>query len=123
LNDDLPILDQAMISALLQLETPGKPSVLLPIVDTFLADAARHLDSIRAGSRTGDTEAISLAAHSLKGTAGSLGAARLAKVALDIESHRSGVVSETTVDALEDTLTLTRSAYDDLARTLQPGSR
>ncbi len=57
------------------------------IVSLFLEDCPARLDEIRTGIASGNAEAVRVAAHTLKGAAGNLGAARVVAAARSMESR------------------------------------
>lgn len=54
--------------------TVGSPELLDQIIDDYVATAARLIASVREATERGDLKAIELAAHSLKGSSGQMGA-------------------------------------------------
>ncbi len=67
-------LNMEVIDELLALSDEGDPELLIDLIQMYLADAPTKLDSIQIGVETGDWERVERAAHSLKGSAGNLGA-------------------------------------------------
>lgn len=70
---------------------------LLEIIDLFIAQGRERIAMAQEGVATGDAKAIIAAAHSLKSSAGNLGAAPLGVCAADIERRGSAGAS---IDAL-----------------------
>ncbi len=55
------------------------------LVDTFLDEAPRLIEELRAALRVGDSEAFRRAAHSLKSNGATFGAGRLSQQARELE--------------------------------------
>ena len=55
------------------------------LVRTFATDSAQRVDAVRAAAAAGDADALRRAAHSFKGSAGNMGALRLAELCRLIE--------------------------------------
>ncbi|HZH40649.1 MAG TPA: response regulator, partial [Gemmatimonadales bacterium] len=68
-----------------ELTEAGAADALGPILDTFLADAPKRMETLIAAVRSGDTTAIAKGAHAFKSAAATIGAAGLAKMLADIE--------------------------------------
>ncbi len=64
-----------------------KPEVVTELVDNFLTTAGERLATIREALEQGDGRALQTAAHSLKGSSGTLGAAGMARLCADLESR------------------------------------
>ena len=64
----------------------GDPEFVAELIDEFLEDAPRQLESLRTAASAGDAEAARRAAHTLKGNARTFGAAELAARCLEAES-------------------------------------
>lgn len=89
-------LDPGALAHLLEI-TGGDEAFVDELVDTFFDDAATQLDSLRAAAATQgtDPEVLVRPAHSLKSSAASVGAARLAELCRELEAAaRSGTVSD-----------------------------
>ncbi len=67
-----------------------RPQVISGLVDNFLSSAADRLEAIRAAVGNGDKQALEQAAHSLKGSCGTLGAARMAGMCASLVSWAQG---------------------------------
>ena len=82
---ETPVLDRAVIDDMV--EHIGADA-LRPVIELFVGESRRYVTLIRQGATAGDTagrEAARRAAHSLKSSAGQLGAAALAEAAAGIE--------------------------------------
>ena len=80
-------LDPAVIERLRQLTPPGEPDVLVEILTVFLADVPRRIDHLKTSWREGKAAEVQRAAHSLKGSAGNIGAGSLYAVCREIDER------------------------------------
>lgn len=71
-----PVLsvDDQVLAALRALSGPQEPNALAEVIDLFLSSTAVLLDSMANSVRKKDGRSLEAAAHSLKGSAGNLGA-------------------------------------------------
>jgi len=100
---DPAVLDPAVIATLRQLTPPGEPDVLTEVLQMFLDEFPPRMDRLRNAWASKNIEEMYRAAHSLKGSAGNVGAQRLMKVCSQLdEMGRSGDLTDTAllVDAL-----------------------
>jgi CheY-like chemotaxis protein/HPt (histidine-containing phosphotransfer) domain-containing protein len=81
----LPILDDASIAALRDPDLGGDPEFLVEVVEAFFSDTPPRIESVKTSLAGGDSETLGRAAHSLKGSSGNFGAARLQALCADIE--------------------------------------
>lgn len=70
---------------LLRLRRLGGRSLLTRMIDIFLENAPKRIEAARVGGESGDLEAVKEAMHSLKSSAGNLGAVGLQELARNIE--------------------------------------
>jgi two-component system, sensor histidine kinase and response regulator len=101
------VIDGAVIDGLRALARPGKPSPLARALDRFLETTPAIVASIRAHADCGDAEALWRAAHSLKSSAGALGAKQLSVRCAEIELRARD-------DGIEAALPLVEFLDDDL---------
>lgn len=71
------VLDMSVIDELLALSDDGDPELLLDLIGIFLDDGPAKVAAITQGLQQQDFEKMERAAHSLKGSAGNLGALAL----------------------------------------------
>ena len=83
---DQPLLDQDQLDLLRAALDPGALRAMLAQLPAAAADA---LAAITAALAAGDLDGARKAAHVLKGSCSSLGAARLAEIARDTELDRA----------------------------------
>jgi two-component system sensor histidine kinase/response regulator len=79
------VLDAAVLAGLRELREPGQPDPLAEVADLFLQDSPPRLAKIKQHYEEKDATLLERVAHSLKGSAGNLGARRLAGFCADIE--------------------------------------
>jgi HPt (histidine-containing phosphotransfer) domain-containing protein len=100
---DEAVLDPAVIETLRKLTPPGEPDVLEEILRMFLTEVPPRLDRLRNAWAAGNIEGVRRAAHSLKGSAGNIGANRLYAVCRQLDDQgKTGDLSAATelIDAL-----------------------
>ncbi len=78
-----PGLELEVISNLYQL----RPAVVADLVHNFLSSAAHRVSLIRKAVGTADDQALRRAAHSLKGSSGTMGAHRMAELCAELETR------------------------------------
>jgi CheY-like chemotaxis protein/HPt (histidine-containing phosphotransfer) domain-containing protein len=81
------ILDPSALQSLRALQRPGRPDVLGRIIDMFNSDAPRLLGEMKVAAAANDTEAMRLAAHTLKSTCTNVGAVALSATCREIEQY------------------------------------
>ena len=88
-----PSLDETILNDLKTLGGDDDPEFFLTLVDQFLEDLPRHLESIQQALNDQDHEALVKAAHTCKGSSRSIGATILADISYTLESMgREGTV-------------------------------
>lgn len=81
----LPVLDESAVASLRDPGFGGDPEFLAEVVAAFFSDSPSRIEALRAGLSAGDSKAVALAAHSLKGSSGTFGAARMQTLCAEIE--------------------------------------
>jgi HPt (histidine-containing phosphotransfer) domain-containing protein len=74
-------IDLSMVQELLDLCDENDLALLAELIEMFLADAPARIRAIVDGCADGDFEQVERAAHSLKGSAGNLGAVEVLNLA------------------------------------------
>lgn len=93
-STQVEVVDDSVLESYRGLQEEGEPDLVTELIDIFLDDLPSRLAAIRSAVDLGDPKAIRLAAHSLKGGAASIGAARLAALSAALEAQgRSGEVA------------------------------
>lgn len=101
--DPTPVLDDAVLRSLRLLTAAGEPDVLAEVLQLFLREVPPRIDRLRIAWGAGNIEEMCRAAHSLKGSAGNIGARRLFAVCRQLDdSGRAGdlATAGSLVDAL-----------------------
>ena len=82
---EAPVLAPAVIESLRQLTPPGEPDVLQEVLQMFLDEVPPRMDRLRNAITAGNIQEVYRTAHSLKGSAGNIGAERLFGVCKQID--------------------------------------
>lgn len=85
--DVLAVLEASAIAALRDPELGGDDAFLVEVIQAFLDDSPQHVQAIQASYAAGDAPAMMRAAHSLKGSCGNFGAARLHTLCAELEQR------------------------------------
>ncbi len=80
------VLDADALARLAELDPKGESQLLQRVMKTFLTSAGRLSAQLEAGRASGDRAAIRMAAHTLKSSAGYIGALQLARCCVRLES-------------------------------------
>lgn len=81
------VLDPAVLDVLRSLTPPGEPDVLSEVLQLFLAEVPPRLDRMRNAWAAGDIETVHRTAHSLKGSAGNIGANALLAACKELDDR------------------------------------
>ncbi len=101
------VMDRSVLAALAR--EVGEPSIADEIRDLFLTELGPRMDAIHRAVDGGDTEALRIAAHTLKGSAASVGAVAVSGAAAEIEQLAArGEFAPLT--RLDEAVALTRAA-------------
>ncbi len=84
-GDEYDPLDHGVLSGLRELQAEGEPDFLTELIDLFLEDSAVLMMDIEHGLEIGDLKSIQHAAHTLKGSSGSLGASSFSRMCIEME--------------------------------------
>ena len=86
-----PVLDPSVIDALRSLTPPGEPDVLAEVLQMFLTEVPPRIERLRNAWTAGNIEEVHRAAHSIKGSAGNIGAHAMHAVCKQLdEQGRAG---------------------------------
>jgi two-component system, sensor histidine kinase and response regulator len=92
--DGRPVLDHAILQGLRGLQEEGEPDLLAELVEVFEQDVPPRLETLREAVENGAAGTVERTAHTLKGSAGNLGAAKMAETArLLQDAGRAGDLS------------------------------
>jgi HPt (histidine-containing phosphotransfer) domain-containing protein len=87
------VLDPAVIDTLRQLNMPGEPDVLSEVLRLFLDEVPPRIARLCNAWETGNIQELQRTAHSLKGSAGNVGAHGMAEVCKQLEgAGKSGSI-------------------------------
>jgi len=81
--NELPLVDPGQME---RLKEWGGPELQRKMIDLFLTHAVERMDQIRDGVAGGVAQKAETGAHTLKSSAGNVGAQRVQKLAQDAES-------------------------------------
>jgi PAS domain S-box-containing protein len=112
---DLPVLNGDRLDELRALESPDDPGLVADMIRLYLQGAKESLRALHDAVQLGDAHALRHAAHSLKGTSGSIGADRLATISAELEQvARRGAIERAPalVSAVERHFTEVREALE-----------
>lgn len=107
------VFDPSVLKRLESLRDDSGKSLSESLLEVFWRDSARDLEKLRSAFASQETEAILMAAHSLKSSAGQIGAKRLQLVAEELESSTQS--NQVRLDLHERLL----EEYDKLGRYLK----
>lgn len=95
------VLDEAVLEEL-RASVEGDRAFVVELIDAYLADGATHIEAIGAAVDAGDADALVRPAHTLKSSSATLGAARIATTARELEMlGRSGTLGPGVGDLLD----------------------
>ncbi len=94
---DVNQFDETVLTRLHKL---GGETLVRRMIDLFLENAPKRVEAARLGDQDGDLEAVRQAVHSLKSTAGNLGAITLQELAGKIEQLARGQQQEATSELM-----------------------
>ena len=81
-----PILKPEAIEALRSLSPDGDVSFLRELIDIFLTDTPKQLGKLESALAAQNSDAVTRAAHTIKGSSGNFGATHFAQIAQQIEN-------------------------------------
>jgi len=89
-------LDRAALDAFRQADPAGAPAFVTALIDQFLEEAASLVSGLKEATSRLDADSLQALAHSLKGSANTMGASGLAALCAQMEHHsaarRRGVI-------------------------------
>jgi HPt (histidine-containing phosphotransfer) domain-containing protein len=80
-------IDPVVAENLRQLTLPGEPDVLTQVLHLFLQEAPKRIQRLEEAWQSGDHAEVHRAAHSLKGSAGNIGAGPMFAVCRDLDEQ------------------------------------
>jgi PAS domain S-box-containing protein len=100
-EDGIPVIDQRRIEQLLKLQDEQQPALVADIIELFLADSPRHLETLAAAIRDGDAARLESTAHRYLSGIENLGARRMRVHCMELERLARAGALEPAADALE----------------------
>jgi CheY-like chemotaxis protein len=85
-EDEEPALDTSVLATLGDVERGGDPAFVVELIDLFLEDVAPTREALRSAATASDLATIVRIAHTLRSSAGNLGARRLQRLCGDVEA-------------------------------------
>ena len=110
------VLDAQTLEGLRLLEESTGTSLLADLTRTFRDDAPKRIAVLREALRAGDAGSVAIGAHSLRGSAGALGAMRLHATATQLEEAAERGALESCAALIELLEADTARAIDALER-------
>jgi len=103
LNESGDVLDARAVARIRSMESSGAFGLFERVVQFYLEGAPELLREISDSIQRGDYDTAGRAAHGLKSTSASVGAVRLSKICLEIETElrESGTISAASLPALQ----------------------
>ncbi len=85
-----PPVDQELLDEIRGLDPPEGNDALAALVNLFLDDSSKQLETLREAAAAADLSMASRVAHSLKGSSANIGAAVMARLCHEVEQTASG---------------------------------
>lgn len=107
-------VDMTVLSGLEGAQADGEPDLIVELIDLYLEDTPRRLAAMSALLAQRDALSLRRAAHGLKGSSATLGAARTARLCESVEemSHDSSLAAVATLlDGLEQEFAHVRQSF------------
>jgi CheY-like chemotaxis protein len=107
------VIDLGMLHGLRATQRPGDPDIVAEVISIFLTDAPARLAALREAVERSDMTTAGRTAHTLKGSAGHLGAKTLVALCARFEDKARAGATESArfaVDAIEEELGRVRAA-------------
>jgi HPt (histidine-containing phosphotransfer) domain-containing protein len=82
-------IDPAVLASLDETWEVGEPDLVVELIDLYLGDAPQWVESMRVAVAGDDAAGLTRAAHTLKGSSGSLGIRQVAEVCRMLELNCS----------------------------------
>jgi len=79
------VVDPAVLASLDEAWEEGEPDLIVELIDLYLGDAPQWVEAIRTAADSQDATLLRRAAHTLKGSSGSLGIRQVAETCRRLE--------------------------------------
>ena len=118
-TDDSParisVLDQAALDRIKALQQPGKPDILIKILNQYLENSPKLLYDLDEAVATNNPEAVRMAAHALKSSSANVGAMDLSELCYALEMMAVAKQTEGALTLLNDV----KRSYESIASELE----
>ena len=99
------VIDWEYVRSLRELQAPDEPDIVAELVKVFSSESVTRVGLLHDAVRRHDAEQIRRLAHVLRGSAGQIGAIKLARISRELETSMSaGGDASTLVAAVDDAL-------------------
>jgi len=115
LEDATDSLDQSVLEGLRELQEEGGPDILNELIELFLDDVPPQLVVLREAVEGGNADSVERVAHTLKGSCGTMGAIRMAKVCEQLQEVGASedlMKAPTLLDQLETEFDRVRTVFE-----------
>lgn len=79
-GDAIEAIDKTVLAALEEVQEEGEPDLIVELIDLYLSEAPRWIEAIRTATAKLDGALLKRAAHTLKGSSGSIGVRQVAEI-------------------------------------------
>lgn len=79
-GDAIEAIDKTVLAALDEAQEEGEPDLIVELIDLYLNDAPQRVEAIRMAAAKSDGTLLKHAAHTLKGSSGSVGVRQVAEI-------------------------------------------
>jgi PAS domain S-box-containing protein len=111
----LQSMDFSILDGFREFQQPGAPDLVEKLVNLFITDTSEHLLMLRAALTENDSSTVKKEAHSIKGSAGNIGAGRLAGLCKELEKQvEDNISAEKVFSQMEKEFTIVRQALESM---------
>ena len=79
------VIDPAALQAIVEMIGADEPSVIVDLIDTYFGDSVQQIKSMGSALAAGDIKTLHRAAHSMKSSSATFGAAHLSQLCMVLE--------------------------------------
>ena len=97
-----PPIDQVVLNTLRELQTEGRPDILLRIINAYLKSSESLVLTIQEALKADKHDAMKKAAHSLKSSSANVGALHLSSLSKELEMWNKNYTFENMTDLVSD---------------------
>ena len=105
-------IDPAVLASLDEAWEAGEPDLVVELIDLYLGDAPQWVETMRTAAAGADATVLQRAAHTLKGSSGSLGIHQVAEVCrmLELSCGESAAKADELLQQLDREFAIARAA-------------